>query len=213
MRTFRIEAFSDGVFAIAITLLALEIKPPEDTAHLARQLAELWPSYTAYVISFLLIGLVWANHHTMFEHIRRGDRVLLFLNTLLLMNVAFLPFVTSVIALALRTGDGQRTAVVLYGSTLVVGGVFFNAVWAWARRGHRLLDPDLSATSARRIGRGFLAGPVLYLVGTLLGAAIPLAGLVVFAALILVYWLPVSALSQRPHQSEHDLRAPGPAER
>jgi uncharacterized membrane protein len=110
--TGRVEAFSDGVFAIAITLLVLEIRVPEDTAHLLRELGNLWSSYLAYVISFLLIGLIWANHHVMFEHIRRTDRMLLFLNTLLLMNVAFLPFVTAVLAAALRAGDGQRVAVV-----------------------------------------------------------------------------------------------------
>lgn len=197
MRTTRIEAFSDGVFSIAITLLALEIRPPTTTAHLTRALRALWPSYTAYALSFLLIGLVWANHHAMFEHIRRGDRMLLLLNTLLLMDVAFLPFVTSVVALALRAGAGLRPAVVLYGGTWVVGGAFFNAIWQWARRNHRLLDSDLGVVAARRIGRRFLAGPLLYLVGTLVGAIAPLAGLAVFAGLALLYWLPFADLTAR----------------
>jgi uncharacterized membrane protein len=193
MRTTRIEAFSDGVLAIAITLLTLDIHPPKDTDHLAAGLAALWPSYLAYVISFLLIGLIWANHHAMFEHIRTGDRVLLFLNTLLLMNVAFLPFVTSVLSSALRSGSGQRTAVVLYGGTLVVGGIFFNAVWAWARHHHRLLGPSLSPAEAAAIGRRFVAGPILYLLGSGLGVALPTLGLTVFAGLILFYWLPVTS--------------------
>lgn len=196
MRTNRIEAFSDGVFSIAITLLVLEIHPPDDTRHLAHDLGRLWPSYIAYVISFLLIGLIWANHHTMFDRIRSGDRVLLFLNTLLLMDVAFLPFSTSIVALSLRNGEGERTAVLLYGGSLVVGGIFFNAVWSWAWRGHRLLDPATSHAEARTMGRRFLIGPILYAVGMLLGLASPVAALCLFAALILMYWLPVTAFTR-----------------
>lgn len=196
MTTARLEAFSDGVFAIAITLLVIEIRPPEDTAHLLHELGALWPSYLAYVISFLLIGLVWANHHAMFHYIRVADRALLFLNTLLLMNVAFLPFVAGVLAAAFRSGDGQRAAVVLYGATLVVGGVFFNAVWEYARRGHRLLDSTIDPPAARAIARRFLLGPVLYAVGTALGALEPVVGVGVYAFLILFYWLPVGATTK-----------------
>src|SRR4051812_13679869 len=109
--TGRLEAFSDGVFAITITLLVLEIRPPTDYTHLLHGLAALWPSYLAYVLTFLFVGQVWANHHVMFDHIRAADRVVLLLNTLLLMAVAFLPFATSVLAGAMRDGHGQRTAV------------------------------------------------------------------------------------------------------
>jgi uncharacterized membrane protein len=102
----RVVFFSDAVFAIAVTLLVLEIRPPQDTRHLLHGLAALWPSYLAYAITFLLIGQVWANHHVMFDHIRSADRVVLFLNTLLLMDIAFLPFAASVLAGAFRTGHG-----------------------------------------------------------------------------------------------------------
>jgi uncharacterized membrane protein len=190
--TGRLEAFSDGVFAIAITLLVLEIKVPEDTQHLAARLLDLWPSYLAYIVSFLLIGLVWANHHVMFEHIRHADRLLLFLNTLLLMNVASLPFVAAVLAAALRNGSGQSTAVVLYGATLAVGGIFFNAVWEHARRGHRLLGPGIDRAGAAAISRRFVLGPVLYALGTAVGAAVPALGVAIYAALILFYWLPIT---------------------
>ena len=108
----RLVAFSDGVFAIAITLLVLEIRPPTDFMNLLHELAALWPSYIAYALTFLFIGQVWANHHVMFDHIRVVDRVMLLLNTLLLMIVAFLPFATSVLAGALRNGHSIRTAVV-----------------------------------------------------------------------------------------------------
>jgi Endosomal/lysosomal potassium channel TMEM175 len=112
----RIVAFSDGVIAIAVTLLVLEIRPPEDFGHLPQGLAALWPSYLAYVVTFMLIGQIWANHHVMFDHIRSADRLVLFLNTVLLMDIAFLPFAASVLAEALRQGHGQRTAVVLQAS-------------------------------------------------------------------------------------------------
>jgi uncharacterized membrane protein len=194
--TDRLETFSDGVFAIAITLLVLEIQVPEDTAHLLEALGGLWSSYLAYVVSFLLIGLVWANHHAMFEHIKVTDRVLLFLNTLLLMNVAFLPFVAAVLAAALRTGQGQRTAVVLYGGTLVLGGVLFNAVWEYSRRGHRLLGSTIEPAEARAVAGRFLLGPLLYAVGTALGAFLPILGIAVFAGLILFYWLPVTGTTR-----------------
>jgi TMEM175 potassium channel family protein len=109
--TSRLVAFSDAVFAITITLLVLEIRPPTHYSNLLHDLLALWPSYLAYGVTFLFIGQVWANHHVTFDHIRAADRVVLLLNTLLLMAVAFLPFATSVLAGALRSGHGQRTAV------------------------------------------------------------------------------------------------------
>ena len=108
--TGRLVAFSDAVFAITITLLVLDIRPPADYSNLLHDLLALWPSYLAYGVTFLFIGQVWANHHVMFDQIRAADRVVLLLNTLLLMAVVFLPFATSVLAGALRSGHGQRTA-------------------------------------------------------------------------------------------------------
>src|SRR5436305_13777496 len=142
--TGRVVTFSDAVFAISITLLILEISPPTDYTNLLRGLLALWPSYLAYGVTFLFIGQVWANHHVMFDHIRAADRVVLLLNTLLLMAVAFLPFATSVLAGALRDGHGQRTAVAFYGIAFVVTALTFNAVWQYARR-HGLLSEDLDA--------------------------------------------------------------------
>jgi uncharacterized membrane protein len=185
-----VSTFSDGVFAVAITLLVLDLRPPEDTRDLGHALAQLWPSYLAYGVSFLLIGLVWANHHTMFEHIVRVDRPLLFLNTLLLMNVVFIPFTAAVLARSLDNGDGTRTAVALYGLTLTVGGVFFNAVWWWAGRDHRLMGDHITPAEVHAIGRRFRRGPVLYALGAGIGLAVPAAGLAFFAFLIVYYWLP-----------------------
>jgi uncharacterized membrane protein len=105
--TGRLVAFSDAVFAITITLLVLEIRAPADYTNLLHGLLELWPSYLAYVVTFLFIGQVWANHHVMFDHIELADRAVLLLNTLLLMVVAFLPFATSVLAERCVRGTGS----------------------------------------------------------------------------------------------------------
>jgi hypothetical protein len=115
--TVRLVAFSDGVFAITITLLVLEIRPPTDDENLLHDLVALWPSYLAYAVTFLFIGQVWANHHVIFDHIRAADRIVLLLNTVLLMVVAFLPFATSVLAEALRSGHGERLDVATDEST------------------------------------------------------------------------------------------------
>jgi uncharacterized membrane protein len=194
----RLVFFSDAVFAIAVTLLVLEIRPPEDTRHLLTGLAALWPSYLAYAITFLLIGQVWANHHVMFDHIRVADRMVLFLNTLLLMDIAFLPFAASVLAAALRTGHGLRTAVVFHGLAFELAAILFNAIWDYARHGHRLLGPTLDAAGARAIAGRFRLALAWLATGTLLGAFLPILGMAVIAAFVPFYWLPIRGELGRP---------------
>jgi TMEM175 potassium channel family protein len=198
--TSRLVAFSDAVFAITITLLILEIRPPKDYTNLLHGLAALWPSYLAYAVTFLFIGQVWANHHVMFDHIRAADRVVLLLNTLLLMVVAFLPFSTSVLAGALRSGHGQRTAVVFYGIAFDVTALTFNAVWQYARR-HRLLTKALDRAGATAISRRFQLALAWLSIGALLGAALPVLGVAVIAAFNAYYWLPIRGESPRPRAS------------
>jgi uncharacterized membrane protein len=193
----RLVSFSDAVFAITITLLVLEIRRPADVRNLLHGLVALWPSYLAYAVTFLFIGQVWANHHVMFDHIRAADRVVLLLNTLLLMVVAFLPFATSVLAGALRTGHGQRTAVVFYGIAFDVTALTFNAVWQYACR-HRLLSEALDSAGATAISRRFQLALAWLAVGALLGAALPALGLAVIAAFNAYYWLPIRGESPRP---------------
>ena len=192
----RLVAFSDGVFAIAITLLVLEIRPPVDYARLLQGLAALWPSYLAYALTFLFIGQVWANHHVMFDHIRVADRVMLLFNTLLLMIVAFLPFATSVLAGAIRSGHGLRTAVVLYGIAFDATALTFNAIWRYARR-HQLLSKALDAAGATAIGRRFQLALAWLTTGAVLGLLIPFLGVAVIAAFNAFYWLPIRGESPR----------------
>jgi uncharacterized membrane protein len=196
----RLVTFSDGVFAITITLLVLSIKRPADDMHLLHGLLALWPSYLAYAVTFLFIGQVWANHHVMFDHIRLADRGILLLNTLLLMAVAFLPFATSVLADALHSGHGRRTAAVFYGIAFDLTALCFNAVWLYARR-HRLLADSLDRAGARAIGNRFRLALAWLSLGAALGLLSPLAGVIVIAAFNAFYWLPISggepALSSR----------------
>jgi uncharacterized membrane protein len=193
----RLVAFSDGVFAITITLLVLSIKRPADDTHLLHQLLALWPSYLAYAVTFLFIGQVWANHHVLFDHIRAADRVVLLLNTVLLMVVAFLPFATSVLADSLHAGHGRRTAVVFYALAFDVTALTFNAVWQYALR-RALVSATLPPAGARAIGRRFQLALAWLSLGALLGGLFPIAGVVVIAAFNAFYWLPIPGESPPP---------------
>jgi uncharacterized membrane protein len=194
--TMRLVAFSDGVFAITITLLVLEIRPPTDDESLLHGLLELWPSYLAYAVTFLFIGQVWVNHHVMFDHIRAADRLVLLLNTMLLMVVAFLPFATSVLADAFRSGHDERTAVVSYGIAFAATALTFNAVWQYACR-HRLLSEALAPAGATAIGRRFQLALAWLATGALLGALLPVFGVAVIVAFNAFYWLPIRGESPR----------------
>ena len=146
----RLIFFSDAVFAIAITLLALDLRLPSggespSNAQLLAQLLEIWPKYLAYLVSFLAIGTFWLGHHRRFRFIRRYDRGLLTLNLLFLMVIAFVPFPTSVIS-----ESGNRTATVFYALTMILGGLMLAALWWHASWHNRLADPGLDARQARR---------------------------------------------------------------
>ena len=187
----RLAFFSDAVFAIAVTLLVLDIHPPQDTRHLLHGLLALWPSYMAYAVTFLLIGQIWANHHVMFDHIRVADRKVLFLNTVLLMDIAFLPFAAATFSAAFRDGHGQRTAVVFYGITFELAAILFNAVWDYAHRRQRLLGTTINSRGVRAIRRRFRLALTWIAIGILLCAVLPLLGVVVIAAFIAFYWRPI----------------------
>lgn len=160
--TTRIEAFSDGMFAIAITLLILEIKvpgPAQSQGHLADALLRQWPSYLAFFLSFAYIGIMWMNHHRMFSHIERSNDTLLVLNLLLLLGITAVPFPTAVLAAHLGAPDA-RTAALLYNGVYIVIAVFFNVLWRYAVS-HRLLDKKMES-SAAMISRQYAVGPLMY---------------------------------------------------
>jgi uncharacterized membrane protein len=196
--TGRIEAFSDGVFAIAITLLVLEIKiPPVGNGDLALQLMRQWPSYLSFLISFAFIGIMWINHHRLFTHIARSDDLLLILNLLLLLGVIVVPFPTAVLAIHLGQPD-QRAALILYNSTYVFIAVVFNLLWAHAASGTRhLLARDVDATSVQRISRQYAFGPALYVICLALSWLSAAASLALNFALACFFALPPHVVASR----------------
>jgi uncharacterized membrane protein len=140
----------------------------------------------------MLIGQVWANHHVMFDQIRSANRVVLFLNTVLLMDIAFLPFAASILAQAFRDGHGQRTAVVFHSLAFEVAAILFNVIWWYARHDRRLLVPTIDSTGVRAISGRFRLALAWIATGTLLGAVFPPLGVAVIAAFIPYYWLPIA---------------------
>jgi uncharacterized membrane protein len=184
----RLEAFSDGVFAIAITLLIIEVRVPDSAAgELARDLANQWPTYAAYVVSFAIIGIIWVNHHDIFERIITVDRPLLFLNLLLLLTVAFLPFPTALLGDYIREGDNAHVAAAIYGANMTMIGLTFIAMWTYLVRVPSLLTLGLGAEGARRARRAAIVGPVLYGLTIPLAFVSPVACLIVYAALALYF--------------------------
>jgi TMEM175 potassium channel family protein len=192
--TTRIEAFSDGVFAIAITLLVLEIHIPSAetgrTSGLVMALRELWPSYLGYVISFVTIGIMWANHHSIFSLVRRSDRYFMLINVAFLMGISFLPFPTAVLAEYLPEPEQRQTAVAFYSATLVVIALLFNVLWRYAIRGGHLLEPNADRKAMGVISQRYVLGPFVYALSFGLAFVNVWASLAVHGALAIVFLLP-----------------------
>lgn len=190
MRTGRLEAFSDGVLAVAITLLVLDLHvdaPPGDS--LWSQLHGEWPSFAAYVLSFFLIGVIWVNHHALISLAARVDRRLMFYNLLLLFFVSTIPFTTSTLASYLRAGgSGSRVAVVLYGVSSEGMAITFRLILKHLIRSHLTRVP-VADVDCRRAVRRFGIGAFVYPVVTAVGLVAPRVMLVLYAAIALYYIL------------------------
>lgn len=159
----RLVFFSDAVFAIAITLLALEIRLPSTEElftdnQLLLTLMAIWPKYLSFAVSFLVIGVFWMGHHRKFRFIRRYDANLLLLNILLLMGVAFIPFPTSVIS-----EYSNRAATIFYAAVMVVVGLLNAGVWVYASHRNRLIDPDFTTQHRRRETMRAMVVPGIFL--------------------------------------------------
>ena len=197
--TSRLEAFSDGVFAIAATLIVLEFTVG-DVKDVGGALLHLWPAYLAYVTSFVTIGIIWMNHHFCVEAIARADRTLMFLNVLLLLTIAFLPFPTHLVAHYLqKAGSGEQAAVYAYDATFVLMSILFNIWWRYASWRRRLIDERTPDSALRGIDRAFAPGVPMYAAAFLIAIWSPLAS-VIFTLAIAAFYLPSAALFDRGGQ-------------
>ncbi len=184
----RLEAFSDGVFAVAATLLIFNIQIDKTApGGLLSALLAAWPKYAAYVASFLTIGVMWLNHHGMFARIARLDRPLVFLNLLLLMAIVFIPFSTAQLGANILVARDANTAASLYAINASVIALFFGAVWTYALTHPHLLAPDIDREAAMRAWPRFSVGSVVYLACIPLGQFSPIAVVFVCAALAVYY--------------------------
>ncbi len=173
--TGRIEAFSDGVFAIAITLLVLEISVPESGFEdLWNGIADQWPSYLGYATSFLTIGGLWFAHHGIFRRLTDADANVMRLNILLLMLVSFLPFPTKLVAEALeKTTSAERAAVIFYGLVLFAISATINALWRYVAAHRDLLEPDVTDEDVAAITLATAPNMAFYVVVVLLALLAP----------------------------------------
>lgn len=199
----RVEAFSDGVFAFAVTLMVLAIRiprpdDPDAAAGLQHLLLAQWPSYVAFALSFTVVGTVWANHRLAFGHLVRSTHVLVSLNLLELMAVAFLPLPTAVLGSWIGSTPANRLAAVLfYGGTLFVLGIMNNVLWWYAAYRAGLTSAALSVEKRRALTLTWLPGPVLYGIAVALAFVDPRVCIGIFIILGIVYLLPTPhALAQ-----------------
>jgi uncharacterized membrane protein len=187
----RAESFSDGVFAVAITVLVFNLLTVADaTAHsLTRDaLQHYWPAYLAYVVSFLTIGIMWLNHHSMLAAVSRVDRVVLVLNLLLLMGVVAIPFPTALVADHLNDSTAGRVAAVTYGLIMIAISIGFGSMWIYLAAHQDQLGARRRVRVPRVSTVRFTAGNAGYVAGTIIGLFSPLIALIIFG-LLAVYYL------------------------
>ncbi|MGE5108850.1 MAG: TMEM175 family protein [Sphingobacteriales bacterium] len=192
--TQRLEAFSDGVFAIAITLLILEIKLPNaDTLKnqsLAHYLLNLWPKYFAYVFSFVIIGIYWANHHYLFKLFNRTDHGFNMLNVLFLLTIAFLPYPTAVFGEFIMEHEQQSPAVTFYAISIFLPAFFWLMIWLYASHKRKLLVPHLADSFIQFLTKQFIVTNILYFGAIIVSFFSPVASVMINVVLTLLYSLP-----------------------
>src|SRR6202012_1460457 len=197
----RLEAFSDGVFAIAITLLVLDLHiPAPGSGELGRELLAQWPSYAAYVISFMTIGIIWINHHAAFSRLRSVDHSILIWNLLLLLAVGILPFTTSLMATYLKEDSGESLAAAIYGASfLLMGLVFVLANRQILFRRPQLLRESIAPEEARNILKFAALGQIPYVLAVVLAFVSPYITLGICGACAIYYALPIASLGVPGH--------------
>jgi uncharacterized membrane protein len=191
LRTARLEALSDGVFAIALTLLVLEIAVPGDAGrHLLRALARLWPSYLAYVVSFATIGAVWLGHNAITEYLERVNAGFVRLNLLVLLFVSFLPLPTRLFADYIGETNPERVAATIYGVSLLLVSSLLMVLWRYALR-DRLVRPDARDEELQLLTRRLTPGLTAYLVLIVAGLFVPVVAVAGYLAIALYLIIPL----------------------
>lgn len=189
-RTGRLEAFSDGVFAIAITLLVLDIGVSGDAGrHLLRSVGDLWPSYLAYVTSFSTIGAAWLGHNAVTEYLDRADSPFVRLNLLLLLVISFLPFPTRLFADYIGEDSPERVAVTFYGISFLLASTLLLVLWryaVWAR----LVRPDADDEEIQFLTQRLTPGLALYLVLLVAGLFVPIVAVIGYLLVAIYYIIP-----------------------
>ncbi len=195
MESRRAESFSDGVFAVAITILVFDLLPigagTITSAQLTKELVHSWPQYAAYAISFLTIGIMWLNHHTLLAHVSRVDRPLLAINLFLLMGVVAIPFPTALVAEHLigKSRAGGSVAAVIYGIAMIAISIGYSGMWLYLEAHRERLGAAARMRSPRTASLRFSAGLLGYVVATLIAAFVSAAVALALYGLIAVYYL------------------------
>ena len=198
MSTNRLESFSDGVIAVAITLLVLGITVPVPGSHphqsLAYTLGQEWPDYVAYVVSFVTIGIIWINHHAMLSRLVRADHPIMILNLLLLMSIGLLPFATQLMATYLRESNGQSLAAAIYAGAFLVMSLAFTAHnrHMLLRKSH-MFGEQMSLARRRKILTRAVSGVIPYMIATPLAFVSPYLTLAICAGVAAFYALPIAS--------------------
>jgi uncharacterized membrane protein len=185
--TGRIEAFSDGIFAFAITLLVLYLKAPDPSeGNLLLGLAAQWPTFFAFVTSFMTILIMWVGHHEMFTYIVRADRRFMFLNGFLLFFITLTPFTTSLVAGHIASPD-SRAAVAVYSGSFLLLGVVWNLLWRHASGPHKLISEHITPEEVKAFTRNFYVGPICYTVALLVALVSGIASLMLILAVAVFF--------------------------
>ena len=188
--TGRLEAFSDGVFAVAITLLIFTLKTlqPDPQKTLLSQIGEQWPAYLAYVTSFLTVLIMWVNHHALFKLISRTDQYFLLINGLLLMAITFVTYPTSLLANFIGgSHNDEQTAAIIYSATGILIAILYNALWFYAARNNRLLSKKADPALVHSISHQYRFGPLFYLLALVVAFVSVVASVAINLALALFF--------------------------
>ncbi|MFJ4668376.1 TMEM175 family protein [Kitasatospora purpeofusca] len=208
LRTARMEAFSDGIFTMACTLLVIDLAVPSGSTHLLHAVAGQWPSYLGYLVSFATIGAIWLAHSVITEYLDHASLWLMRLNLILMLSVTYLPFPTRLLAEYIREGDSERVATTLYGLSLLMTTALLYLFWRYAVHAG-LVRPDADEADVQILTRRLTPGLIAYVALIVLGLVVPVAAVVGYLAIALYYLVPLGRARRRRHDRRATSDVPG----